>query len=251
MYSTQIELENSLKNAFQLAKEKLIDADWNGSIAEIITNDTPRYQIPWENLTDKLFEEVLNEQFHNCIVRPQLGHIDLCVVCNGRITIAIECKGMFTDTRKKDLNGGPLGVWGIRRKLYQNKSGSVKGDIDKISDKIPANMEYPRFEVFIPVVYEIYRKNPTHEELFRQSKPWTTHPKYKDQRKTLRTELAHWFQSNYPDKFELLYSAESVELSDANRIWRERHQDRPPCTPITKAHVSFFAFGRFVEGRRR
>ncbi len=249
--------EDKLKDAFALAQGKLRGDCWNAYITEKITDDTKGNSIQWETLLDKLFEESLKERFLDCDVRRNKAlpgksqRIDLRIVCDELIAVAMECKGMVANSREGDLNGGALEVWGIRRKLYERKDNSVKLDIARIGNKIPANMDGDRLEVFVPVIYELYREGANHDELFKEGKPWTSHLHYLEQRESLKTELKRWFQSNYPNQFKLLYSAESVELSDANRIWRDRHEEYPPCTPITKAYVSFYAFSRTVRGRSR
>lgn len=257
MNPIHIELRHSLKDAFDLAKEKLRGDEWNRRITEEVANDSPNRNVRWERSLDNLFEEALSEQFSSCHVCPQWQRsnrrnstrIDLCVVCDGQVTVAIECKGMVANSVAGESNRmTSLSVHGITNKL-----DDVEKDIRGIRRKLGRHWSKSHFEVFVPVIYELYRPGSGNEPAKRDVKPWITLPRYRDVRDNLSADLDGWFQkwSVRDTAFEIIHQTEPIELRDANQLWRERGYKHYPRFRSLEAYVSFFAFGRFVEGRRR
>ncbi len=176
-------------------------------------------------------------------VCSEFSRIDISLIRNACLATTIESKGMVANRGKREIRS-PTDIHGINRKLDRD----VRKDIKGIAGKIPNGMQCPRFEVFVPVIYELYREGATEEELFNTGKkPWTTHCDFKRLRRNLKKDLNKWFKSNYPGQFKLLHSVESVELLDADQIWINQQSDICPWTPISEAYVSFYAFARFIE----
>ena len=159
----------------------------------------------------------------------------------GRIVSGIECKGMVSNSHRSDGLKDSLDVWGIKRR----KLSLVEADIEGIGDKIKSAS--PHWEIFVPIVYEIYRQGATDTELYEERKPWTTHQKYKRLRKTLKRDFTQWFERIYPSEFTLIHVADRLEFVNVGEIWSELCEGKASCTPVSEAYVSFFAFGRYVE----
>ena len=243
--------EEMLQNAFALAEEKLRSDDWNTAIAKTITDDAPGRNIQWERSADELIESAFIEFFPECSVyrnKQRFKQIDVCMICDGRVAVAIECKGMVSNSHTKDSFGDSLNVHGIWTKLHRDKrsSNSIEEDIEKLPAKLATLKAGPHFQIFVPIIYELYRKGGRNEWL-RESKPYVTLPKYKRLRKTLERDLRNWFQANYPDEFTLFHGTRPIELRNAGQLWQEQGQTHYPAFKSLKAYVSFFAFGRFVE----
>ncbi len=241
---------DSLKVAFSLAEEQL-RGEMNRSIAESIVNEKGRVQ--YEDLLDKLYVSAFKNVFPNHDVRKgKRGRpdLDIWLTYERQVVTAIECKGIVSNAGENDVFSNSLDVTGIRNKIWPNQwiKNTLTSDIEGIKDKIPNGAAYPIFEIFVPGVYEIYREGASHRELFDvKNKPWTTHPKFKKARRTLKKYLKEWFQDKYPDEFTLIHATKPIELLNANQLWLERYRDVEPWTPISEAYVSFFAFGRYVE----
>ncbi|MDE2686680.1 MAG: hypothetical protein OXI16_04170 [Chloroflexota bacterium] len=239
---------DSLEEVFSLAEE-LLKGDWNRTIAQSIVNEKGRVQ--YEKSLYKLYMSALTSIFPDCEIRPK-HRIDICVTNAGRVVAAIECKGMVSNAAENDVFDNSLHVTGIRNKIWPNPwiKTTLTSDIEGIKDKIPYGAANPTLEIFIPCVYEIYRKGAkTYRELFDvKNKPWTTLPKFKKAGRTLYRDLEElFFQDEYPDEFTPIHATKPIELLSANQLWLERYRDEEPWTPISEAYVSFFVFGRYVE----
>ena len=235
---------DSLEEAFSLAEDRL-KSESNRSITEAVVNDTLR-TIRWEKSLDGLFISTLPDVFPEYEIRT-MHRIDICISYDGQITGAIECKGMVSNSHRSDRLKNSLDVQGIRGKLSprnERNRNSIETDIEGLEAKMPSMS--PHWGVFVPIVYEIYRDGATDLELYEERKPWTTDPKYKRVRKTLKKDFAEWFESKYPGEFRLIHAADRVELVDAKEIWSELCEGKVSCSPVSEAYVSFFAFGRYV-----
>ena len=233
-----------------LAEERL-RGEWNTAITQAITCDEPRRNIQWERSLDKLIESAFSESFPNCSIhrsKRKFQSIDICMVCDGQVTAAIECKGMVSNSHANDLLRNSLDVHGIQTKLHSDKrsSNSVEEDIRKLPGKLETLEAGPHFEIFVPIIYELYRRG-GQAEWRTESKPWTTLPEYKNLRESLHGDLENWFHENYIGEFTLIHGAELIELREANRLWREQGYKHYPQFKLLEAYVSFFAFSRFVE----
>ena len=230
---------DSLREAFSLAEE-MLKGDWNRTIAQSIVNDTLR-SIQWENSIRVLFASVLSEEFPDCGVQESNRDLDIKITHEGRIVSGIECKGMVSNSHRSDGFKDSLDVWGIKRR----KLSLVEADIEGIEDKIKSAS--PHWEVFVPIVYEIYRKGATDAELYEERKPWTTHQRYKGLRQTLKKDFTQWFEGKYPSEFTLIHAADRIGFVNVGEIWSELCEGKASCTPVSEAYVSFFAFGRYVN----
>ena len=238
---------DSLREAFSLAEE-MLRGDWNRTFAQSIVNERGRVQ--YEKSLDKLYMSALSSIFPDCETRPK-HRIDICMTKAGRVVTAIECKGMVSNASENDVFNNSLDVTGIRNKIWPNQwiKTTLTSDIEGIKDKIPYGAANPTLEIFVPGVYEIYRKEAkTYRELFDvKNKPWATLPKFKKARRTLYRDLEElFFQDEYPDEFTSIYATKPIELLNANQLWLERYTDVEPWAPISEAYVSFFVFGRCV-----
>ena len=237
---------DSLRDAFSLS-EDMLKGERNRSITKSIVNDMLR-SIQWEKSLDRLFISTLSDVFPEYDVRPKHS-IDICLASGGQIVGAIECKGMVSNSHSSDSFRDSLDVWGVgKAKLDPDnpKKNSVRTDIENIREKMPDAFA-AHWEIFVPIVYEVYRDGATTKELFEERKPWTTHPKYRRVRKTLKEDFIKWFERKYPSWFTLIHAADNVKLVDAKEIWTELCEGKVSCTPVSEAYVSFFAFGRYVE----
>ena len=57
-------------------------------------------------------------------------------------------------------------------------------------DKIPSGMACPRFELFVPVVYELYRSGGSRSDWYSEGKPRVTLPKFKELRENMKDDVA-------------------------------------------------------------
>ena len=235
----------ALKKAFRLAEETL-KGERNRSITEAVVNDTLR-SIRWEKSLDGLFITTFSDVFPEYEIGTK-HRIDICMSYDGQVSGAIECKGMVSNSHRPDRFKDSLDVQGIRGKLSprnERNKNSIETDIERLETKMPSVLSH--WEIFVPIVYEIYRNGANDAELYEERKPWTTHPEYKRVRKTLREDFLKWFEGKYPGEFTLIHAADKVELMNARRIWRELCRGKATCTPVSEAYVNFFAFGRYVE----
>lgn len=231
-----------LKEAFSLAEE-MLRGESNHFVTRGITNE--RGSVSYEGLLNQLYVSALSSVFPNYVVEREHSDIDICVLDDKQVVTAIECKGMVSNARSRDLPiTMPLEVHGIRTR----KLGSVGEDIDGLGEKLlKTEKVIPHYEVFVPVVYEIYRRRATQSDLHAEKKPWTTHPQFRKVRGNLKEDFSNWFERRQSGGFTLIHATRPIELKDANRFWLERFEGKKPWTPINKAYASFFAFGRYVE----
>ena len=237
--------EELLKSAFCVAEQQL-RGNQNYTLTRKITNEVGR--VYYEHSMDAIFASTLRQTFPLCSVRHEFNGIDIGVMHEDAIVTAIETKAMVANSHSGDMNRISIDLHGIRTKLYPDKraSNSIQTDIAGISSKIPPGMACPRFELFIPVVYELYRGGGSESDWFAERKPWVTLPRFKALREDMKDDLAQWFQREDP-MIRLIHAAESVELRDANEMWLQQSRRKFPNFTSLEAYVSFYAFARFVE----
>ncbi|MXY43258.1 MAG: hypothetical protein F4Y50_04245 [Dehalococcoidia bacterium] len=242
--------EMSLRNVFMLAEERL-RGDSNDEVMEAIANDARRAS--YEGSLNRIIHLALSEVFEDCYIysagQPrELHSIDICVVQNNDVVAAIESKGTVANSHNSDIHRSAIDLHGIRTKLWHDKrsQNSIQNDIKDISQKIPQSMSSPRFEVFVPIIYELYREGGNPSVWFSERKPWVTLPKFRDLRVRLKDDLEDWFYSQDP-QINLLHATEFVELRGANEYWSKTSKAKYPQFTSLKAYVSFYAFTRFVE----
>ena len=235
-----------LRDAFSLTEKLLMDEGNNRTITQKITNEVKA--VRYEGLLNDMLKAALEDTFEMCSVKKEFKKIDLSVHHGNDIVAAIETKGMVANSHRKDQNRISIDLHGIRTKLYPDKraANSVHKDIEEISDKIPQGMECPRFEIFVPVIYELYRAGGTDSDWFSERKPWVTLPKFKALRNGMADDLTAWFLRE-DSRFVLIHFAQSIELRDANQLWIKQSKSRFPKFASLEAYVSFFAFARFIE----
>jgi len=121
-------------------------------------------------------------------------------------------------------------------------------DVNKIESKISkVGAAVPHWEIFVPIVYELYRSG-GEEEWTQNRRPWTTPSEYKALRKNLKNDFAGWFKQKYSNQFKLIHATQPIELRDANELWLEQSNwHYPKYKSLDEAYVSFFAFGRYKE----
>ncbi len=242
--------EDSMRNVFALVAQRL-RGDSNVEVMRAVADDTRRAN--YEGSVNRIIHSVLSDVFEDCHVysagKPsELHGIDICVVQNNDVIAAIESKGTVANSHSSDNHTSAIDLHGIRTKLWQDKRSpnSIQNDIKEISQKIPKSMGCPRFEVFVPVIYELYREGGNPSDWFSERKPWVTLPKFRNLRMSLKDDLESWFYSQDP-QFTLLGATEFVELAGANEYWLRTSKTRYPQFTSLKAYVSFYAFTRFVE----
>ena len=237
--------EALLEDAFALTECRMAGGD-NLRITKRITNEVNRVQ--YEGSLNSILISALSDTLPGCSVRREYNKIDISVVTDDGIVAAIETKGAVANSHAGDMNRISIDVHGVRTKLYPDArdENSVQSDIDKIAGKIPAELECPRFEIFIPVIYELYREGGSRADWFSERKPWVTLPEFKKLRESMQGDLIEWFHREDPS-FILIHAAESVELQNANELWRRHSRRRFPQFSSLEAYVSFYAFARFVE----
>ncbi len=242
--------EVSLGRAFTLVEERL-RGDSNDEVMRAVSNDTRRAD--YEGSLNRIIHSALSDEFGDFSVysagQPrELYGIDICVVQNNDVVAAIESKGTVANSHKSDSHGSAIDLHGIRTKLWQDKrsQNSIQNDIKDLSKKLPKSMNCPRFEVFLPVIYELYREGGNPSVWYSERKPWVTLPKFRDLRARLKDDLESWFYSQDP-QIKLLHSTEFVELRGTNEYWRKTSKSKYPQIKSLKAYVSFYAFTRFVE----
>ena len=238
---TQI-TQGLLKAAFECA-EQLLGSTENRPLARKITNEVGK--VSYENNLNDLFLVGLQQTFPECSVLKEHKRIDLCVIDRGGIVAAIETKGMVSNSHKGDRIRLSTDVFGINVKLNR-KTSSVKADMAGISDKLPVEMVIPRFELFVPVIYELYREGGTEQDWYAERKPWVTLPRFRQIRKNMKDDLIEWFNCEDP-AFRLVHAAESVELRGANELWKRQSQRKYRDYRSLEAYVSFYTFARYVE----
>ena len=223
----------------------------NAEVMKAITNDVRPAK--YEGSLNRIIHSALSEMFEGCSVYSagnprELGKIDVCVVHDDGVVVAIESKGMVANSHRSDEHRMSIDLHGIRTKLYPDKrdQNSIQTDIAEISGKIPNSMKCPRFEVFVPIIYELYRKGGKYSDWVRESKPWVTLPNFKDLKGRMRDDLSDWFDRQDP-QIGLLHATESIELREANEYWLRQSKAKYPEYESLEAYVSFYAFTRFVE----
>ena len=234
-----------LQSAFGLAEDRL-RGEANRLITQKVTSEAKT--VRYEGSLNAVLQSALSDTFSRCSVKREYNKIDICMIHQEGIVAAIESKGMVANSHSSDRNRISIDLHGIRTKLYPDRrsSNSVQADISEISGKIPIGMECPRFEIFVPVVYELYRDGGSRADWFREKKPWVTLPKFKELRENMVDDLAEWFRREDP-QISLIHATKSVELRNANEFWLNQAQHRFPEFTSLEAYVSFYAFGRFVE----
>ena len=181
-------------------------------------------------------------------MRREYNRIDICALTDDGIVAAIETKGTVANSHAGDMNRISIDVHGVRTKLYPDArdQNSVQMDIAEITGKVPTGMDCPRFEIFIPVIYELYREGGSRADWFSERKPWVTLPGFKELRGSMKGDLTEWFRRE-DSRFTLIHAAESIELQGANELWCRQSWRKFPQFTSLEAYVSFYAFSRFVE----
>lgn len=244
--------EELLKNAFKLAEERLRGQS-NYEITKNVTNEVGH--VKYEGSLNAIICSSLSDILKDCSVLKEYEMIDICVIHDNAVVAAIESKGMVANSLRKDKNRASIDLHGIRTKLYpdsrnRNETTGIHNcmqtDIINISEKIPNDMKAPRFEIFVPVIYELYRTGGTEADLFGANKPWITLPEFRGLREDMKGDFIEWFRREDP-QIRLIHAGEAIQLKDANELWVEQSQSKYPAFTSLEAYVSFYAFGRFVE----
>lgn len=237
--------EELLRSAFALAESRL-RGDGNHTVTRRISNEAKRVQ--YEGSLNATLLSALSDTLPECSVSREYNKIDIAGIHNNGVVVAIESKAMVANSHASDKNRISIDVFGIRMKLYplRHDQNSIHTDMNEISGKIPVGMKCPRFEIFVPVIYELYREGGDQSDWFSERKPWVTLPRFKELRNSMRDDLVAWFHREDP-RINLIHAAESVELRDANELWLKQAQHRFPKFKSLEAYVSFYAFTRFIE----
>ena len=228
-----------LKKAFSLAEKRLSEKK-NRSITEVITNEVSSIG-GHEGLVNAVIARALYDVFPCRLdIKTEHKRIDIGIMNeDGEIVVAIESKMMVSNsTSRNPTIKDSIDVDGIKKKL-----NSVKKDINNIHKKIKKLVD--RYEIFVPIVYELYRTGGK-SEWTKHKKPWTTLPKYKSVRKGLVKDFNQWFKGE-DNSIELIHATKPIELRDANNLWLEQSRWMYPKYKSLEAYVSFFAFGRLVK----
>lgn len=235
--------ELALKQAFKLAEAQLRGA-MNGPIAAMIADEagTVRY----ESLLNELFRAALAEAFPRCSAETELNRIDLCLVANGKVVVACECKGMVSNSHQGDRMADSLDVHGIRTKLRPShrSTNCLRTDLTALTRKIPQTMRGDHYQLFVPVVYELYRTG-GEDEWLKERKPWVTQPGYRGKRDRLARDLLDWFHG-YAPECRHLHSTPSIRLEGADAVWKAKSRAAYPRFCSLDAYVSFHVFWRPV-----
>ena len=245
MTSTIPVSEDLLRSAFALAEKRLKGPD-NHNVTQRITNETK--VVRYEGSLNSILVSALSDTLPECSVKKEYRKIDICAIYGDDIVVALESKGMVANSHSSDQNRISLDLHGIRTKLYPDARArnSVQTDIAGVSGKIPQGMNCSRFELFVPVIYELYREGGDRSDWFAERKPWVTLPKFRELRKNMRGDFIEWFQREDP-RISLVHAVESVELRDANQLWNTQAKSSFPKFKSLEAYVSFYVFGRFIE----
>ena len=244
--------EELLKMAFSEAEAR-IRGSANHELTKKVTNEVGRVQ--YEGSLNAIIHSVLSDVVSDCTARLEFEKIDISVIHENSIVVAIESKGMVANSHSSDENRISIDLHGIRTKLYPDrrnlnrrtgKHNCVQADIVEISEKVPPAMQSPHFEVFVPVVYELYRNGGSPADIYAERKPWVTLPGFKKLREGMSNDFAEWFHREDP-RIGLMHSAEGIELRYANELWIEQSQHKYPAFTSLEAYVNFYAFARFVE----
>ena len=242
MASRRLISMRALKEAFRLAEETLT-GERNRFITKVITNEVSSIG-GYEGLVNAVIARALHDTFlQRFVVKTEVKGIDVCLLHKGNVIVALEGKGMVSDSHTRRPPAFATSVGGIKTKL--NKS--VQADIDRIDKRLERTGTVDsHYQIFIPIIYELYRQG-GEREWHIQERPWTTQPSYKDVRKGLEGELKQWFKQR-DNRFELIRGTSNpIELRDANQFWQEQSAWLYPKYKSLEAYVSFFAFGRYVE----
>ena len=248
----QEKLKEKLEKAFLLTEGRLKN-ERNESIANSITNDVGSIQ--WEGLLDDQFKLALKQVFPEDIevkkARPGRPDIDIRMSYKGRVIVAIESKGMVSDSHSLNDIKDSLDVGGIDNKLHIDKGpseNSVEKDIKCIGNKMSKLGEVaPHWEIFVPVIYDLYRTGGSRRELTNGSKPYVTLDRYKELVVNRKVDLAEWFMKCDEEIDPIYCTSEPIKLREANRLWKEQSGWKYPQFKSLEAYVSFYAFGRYVE----
>ena len=244
--------EELLRMAFAEAEDR-IRGSANHNLTKKISNEVGRVQ--YEGSLNAIVHSALSDVISNCTAHLEFEKIDIGVIHENSIVVAIESKGMVANSHSNDENRISIDLHGIRTKLCPDrrnlnrrtgKHNCVQSDIAEISDKIPTAMQSPRFEVFLPVVYELYRDGGSPADIYSERKPWVTLPGFRRLREGMSDDFAEWFHREDP-RIRLIHSAEEIELKRANEIWIEQSRHKYPAFTGLEAYVNFYAFARFVE----
>ena len=237
--------EELLRKAFTLAENRL-RGDSNRGVTERITNEAKRVQ--YEGSLNAILLSALSDTLPECSVSREYNKIDIAGIHSNGVVLAMESKAMVANSHSSDKNRISIDLFGIRMKLYplRHDQNSIHTDMEGISDKIPAGMECSRFEIFVPVIYELYREGGNQSDWFSERKPWVTLPRFKELRNDMKGDFVEWFYREDP-RVNLIHAAEAIELRDANELWRKQAQRIFPKFKSLEAYVSFYAFARFIE----
>ena len=187
--------EELLKMAFAEAEYR-IRGSANNDLTQKITNEVGRVQ--YEGSLNAIIHSALSDVVSDCTAHLEFEKIDISVIRENFIVVAIESKGMVANSHSRDKNRVSIDLHGIRTKLYPDrrnlnrrtgKHNCVQADIIEISEKVPPAMQSPRFEIFVPVVYELYRDGGRPADIYSERKPWVTLPGFKRLRKGMRDDL--------------------------------------------------------------
>ena len=245
MSSTIPVSEELLRGAFALA-EKRLEGPGNYNVTQRITDETKA--VRYEGSLNSILVSALSDALPECSVMREYNRIDICAIHGDGVVVALESKGMVANSHSRDRNRISLDLQGIRTKLYPDARArnSVQADIADVSEKIPLGMDCSRFELFVPVIYELYREGGDRSDWFAERKPWVTLQKFRELRKTMKGDFIEWFRRE-DARLKLIHAAESIELRNADRLWKTQAQSRFPKFKSLEAYVSFYVFARFIE----
>ena len=231
---TRLQLKAALERA-----EQSIRKNHNDAIAKTVADEAGN--VSYEGILDRVIAEALRKVLVGHTVRRQLKRIDVTATKNGVVTVAVECKGMVSNSHKEHAERA-TDIFGINAKLK-----AVRKDMTHAPRKIPGDMHGPRWEVFIPVIYELYRSGGNIADWTKERKPWTTLPSFKKLRDNLTSDLAEWF-GKQDSSVVLLHATRPIKLRRANELWLKIAQRPYPGYQSLDAYMSFHAFGRRVTG---
>ena len=141
--------EELLKMAFAEAEYR-IRGSANNDLTQKITNEVGRVQ--YEGSLNAIIHSALSDVVSDCTAHLEFEKIDISVIRENFIVVAIESKGMVANSHSRDKNRVSIDLHGIRTKLYPDrrnlnrrtgKHNCVQADIIEISEKVPPAMQSP------------------------------------------------------------------------------------------------------------